>query len=159
VYSQNNVGRIGLTIRDGVVIHDGASVGIALGQSNRVKLVLEDVTIDNNGGGAIADCSGLKLKGENVTITNNGTGICGDGIKLKNATITGNGVAGIFSWTARVKLKDSTVTGNDAGGNGFDIVTSKRPRLVDSTCGRSAQVAPLATPDAGSPSWGVCTND
>ncbi len=160
VFAQNNVGRrIGVTIRNGVDIHDHGIVGIALGQGNRVKLDLDDVTLRNNAGGPIADCTGVKLKGVDVVIADNGAGLCGDGIKLQNATITGNGIAGIFSWKARVKLLDSTVTGNDAGGNGYDIVTSRRPKLVNTTCGRSAQVAPLAQPDAGSPSWAVCAGD
>jgi len=160
VFAPNNVGKIGVTMRDGVVMHDIRESAIALGQGNKVKLELDDVTIRDNAGSAVADCNGLKLKATDFAVTNNGTGICGDAIKVKRGTITGNGVAGIFSWTARVKLIDSTVTGNDTADNAYDIETTKRPKLVNSSCDHSVQLPAFpGLPAPGAPSWGVCTGD
>lgn len=156
VFAPNNVGKIGVTVREGVVLHGINQSAIALGQGNKVKLELDDVTIRDNAGSAVGDCSGLKLKATDLTVTNNGTGICGDGVKVKRGTITGNGVAGIFSWKARVKLIDSTVSANDP----YDLETTKRPKLANSTCDHSVQLPPFpGLPAPGAPSWGVCTGD
>ena len=160
VFAPNNVGSIDVTLRGGVELHDINQSAIALGQGNKVKLDLSDVSIHDNPGSAVADCEGLKLKAVDVTVTNNGTGICGDAIKVKRGTITGNGVAGIFSWKARVLLIDSSVTGTDPTGNAYDIETTHRPRLVNSTCEHSVQLPGFpALPAPGAPSWGVCTGD
>jgi len=65
---------------------------------------------------------------------------------------------GVFSWP-RARLRGTTVTGNDPI-NGFDVATHRKPRLLDSTCGKSAQAPEFpGFPDPGSPSWGVCLND
>jgi hypothetical protein len=160
VFAPNNIGRVGVTIRGGVVLDGHGDAAIALGQSNRVKLRLQDVTIRDNPGSAVANCSGLKIKASDIIVSNNAAGLCGDGLRLDRATITDNDFAGVFSWTARVRLRDSTVTGNNAGGDNFDIATHKRPRLRGTTCDRSVQLPDfpgLAGP--ASPSWGVCTND
>jgi hypothetical protein len=160
VFAPDNVGKIAVTMRDGVVLHDINQSAIALGQGNKVKLELDDVTIRDNAGSAVADCNGLKLKATDFTVTNNGTGICGDAIKVKRGTITGNGVAGIFSWTARVKLIDSTVSANDPTGTAYDLETTRPPKLVRSTCDHSVRLPPFpGLPASGAPSWAVCTGD
>jgi hypothetical protein len=158
--AQNNIGRVKVTVRDGVVFHDLGTAAIALGEANRVKLRLDNVTIRDNPGRAVVGCNYLRIKATGLTVARNAAGLCGIGISLIGASITDNDDSGIFSWKARVRLKDSTVTGNNVSGPNYDIVTHRKPRLVNSTCDRSVQlpeVPGLATPS--SPSWGVCAND
>jgi hypothetical protein len=46
---------------------------------------------------------------------------------------------------------DSTITGNDSAADGIDLMSRRKPRVVDGTCGRSANFD-------GVP-WGVCAGD
>jgi hypothetical protein len=79
---------------------------------------------------------------------------------LTDATITGNTGVGVIG--ERITLKNSTVSGNNTtaqvigGGetvDGIDLISKRKPRLINSTCGRSAQLSVLSN------SWGVCAND
>ena len=68
-------------------------------------------------------------------------------VRGSGVTIIDGPVYGIAS--ARIILEGSTITGNSPR----DLISLKRPILIDSICGRSEVV------DSGGTSWGVCTND
>lgn len=88
---------------------------------------------------------------EDSTITGGaGRAIYGAAIKLANVTIAGAGGVGVDAQRS-VRALDSTITGNDTAGTGIDIRSVKRPRVIRTTCGRSAD-------ENGAP-WGVCAND
>lgn len=151
-----------VTIRNGVVLRGHRILAIALGQQKPARLFLDGVTIRDNMG-AIGDWVGLRLDAREVLVTGNGSGLAGKAIRVRNSTITGTAGAGIWGGgTARVWVYDSTVTGNGIGpeGYGYDIVTSRRPRLYRSTCGRSTRVAWWAPVEPNLPPWrGLCLND
>jgi len=111
-----------LDVRDVTITGADTAIG-----SWRKLLVRRVTLVDNVAWGIFGAGPGLKPKIYDSSITNSGTGVN-----------TGYGVV----------LKRSTVTGNAYG----DLVTSRRPKLVDSTCGVS-----LGAPGGGS--WGVCTAD
>ena len=105
---------------------------------------LTDFTAHDNGNyGAHASST---LVGTNVvTIDNGGDGLSAGKLKLSGLTATGNATTGINATHAVVR--DGTLTGN-----GVDVYTVYRPRLVDSTCGTSQQAGTSNT-------WSVCTSD
>jgi hypothetical protein len=138
------LGQYRLTLSN-LSIHDNSS-GIV--QAGTVKLT--DVDISNNQLRAIGRAR--VVKGTNVTANGNGLqAILADRVRLQSLTATGNGDVGVIGSTG-VALENSTVTGNQAGGDGVDILSGRRPRLVNTTCGRSGNM------DDGAP-WGVCTLD
>ena len=161
VFAPNNEGHHTAWIHGGVELSGHALAAIALGQANKVKLILEDVDIHDNPGSGIADCTGLKVKATDVSIVRSAAGICGDGIVLIRSEVEDNQGMGIFSWRAHVRLKDSTATGNDAAGNNWDVATRFKPQLGGtSSCGHSVVVPKFPDlPTPTSPSWGVCAND
>lgn len=113
-------------------------------------LNLVDVDLSNN------TLRGIELtrlvKGTNVTASGNGLqGIFAERVRVQSLTATGNGAEGVIG-VKGLKLESSTVTGNDAAGAGVDIVAGRRPRLIETTCGRSASF------EDGTP-WGVCASD
>jgi hypothetical protein len=72
------------------------------------------------------------------------------GLRLESSSITGNTPPwGIYnSHGGAIRLDNSTVTGHT-----IDLLSVRRPRLINSTCGTSSQLS------ATGPTWGVCTND
>ena len=78
--------------------------------------------------------------------------VAGYGVVGKNLIVTDNIGFGISAFS-KLRLKDSTVTGNNGFDVGIDLISSARPHLTDTTCGRST------TGDVGLHSWHVCTND
>jgi hypothetical protein len=72
-------------------------------------------------------------------------------VVLHGCTITGNGGVGVQGSSAL--LRDCSVTGNNGSGQGIDLRTLRRPRLISSTCGRSQKV------DVVGEHWDVCTDD
>lgn len=108
------------------------------------------VAID--GSSFVGVSSGGSMRLSDCVVSGGATyGLQGSNVKLDRCSVTGNGAVGVESLSLR--LKDSTVTGNGASFDGIDVATLKRPKLLDSTCGRSQQFQSPAQ------NWGVCTND
>ena len=161
-------GRQVLTVTD-VTIHDCESGVVASGvQPSKVlasglsvtdcaqhgvdaaRLRGENVTASGNGGVGLAVGH---LKAAIVDASNNGTsGVFGSVARVTSLVATGNGGAGVR--VVRGALRDSTLTGNDALGAGHDLLTARRPRVVNTVCGKSGVLGGRATA-----TWGVCAND
>jgi hypothetical protein len=89
-----------------------------------------------------------RVRGANITITDTDyVGIEGD-VRLRRLTIVGGPHQGIVG---SVRLVDSIVTGHAD----YDLLTGTRPRLIRSTCGRSARLRQGVSIG----SWNVCTDD
>jgi hypothetical protein len=160
-------------------VSDLAVIGATMQAIGGPHLVLTNVTI-RDGGEPITTAS---LTATNLVVTNNhgvmamnrgtirgliatgNTGAVFSGgiggtfflrsfgpLRLTGATITGNTGVGVTG--VRVTLKNSTVTGNNPTGDGIDLLTTNRPRLINSTCGRSAELNRFL-----GASWRVCAND
>jgi hypothetical protein len=121
------------------------------------RVTLNNVSITHNGsdnpelGAIVANW----VRGTQVILSDNfGYGLEGpaQSIVFRNLTATGNAEPVTFAYHAR--LIDSTLTGNDAGGAGVDVYTLRRPRLQNTTCGRSGG----RQGDETIPS-GVCSKD
>ena len=141
-----------------VTIRDGAGSAIAFGQPG--SLDLRNVTVANNGAGVAATNAG-RIRGTNVVVTNNANGgVQARRLRFTGLTLQGNGAPGLLTFKGGVHLVDSTLTGNNSGMGDLDLATRRRPGLYNTTCGRSARVPdPPAIPAPTDPSWGVCTND
>jgi len=141
-----------------VTIRDGAGSAIAFGAPGLLDLT--NVTVDNNGAGVSATNAG-RIRGTNVVITNNANGGAGARrLRFTGLTLQGNGAPGLVSFRGGVHLVDSTLTGNNSGMGDLDLATRRRPGVYNTTCGRSARVPdPPAVPAPTDPSWGICTND
>ena len=148
--------------------------------SGPIRIYLSGIDIDNTAcpvAGSRAKDISLRL--QDVNVTDNATGLSAGRIKAVNLTATGNGVAGLDG-RRYVRLIDSTITANDGIGviartgvtlrnttvsgndpvNGFDVASHLKPHLHDATCDHSVVIPdPFALPDAGSPTWGVCSGD
>ncbi len=118
-------------------------------------LTLVDVSITGNSGDGIFYTSQVgngRVDAERVDISGNG----GVGIKvagkitLKDATITGNGEAGVVSERKTIKGRNAIVTGNGPGG---DLAAYRRPRLIlVSACDHSVNLKAGGT-------FGICALD
>jgi hypothetical protein len=115
------------------------------------KVIAIDVTSSGNGvtapGHGIIGFGGVS--GRNLTVTaNTSEGIAASAgrISLKSCQVTGN-AEGVIGFS--VAIVGCTVTGN---GGGADLVSARRPRARNSTCGTSVDSGTLGT-------WGGCTND
>jgi hypothetical protein len=161
--------RVRLTVRN--VVFRANEVGILGTYAGRNKVTLADVTFEDNGQWALSArnliatnlvvrgnapggfyaiaASTARISGSNIS-DNLTVGIQGNTLRLDGVTVTGNTGAGIVA-TRRLRLVDSVATGNDAAAAGVDIRSDRRPHLVASTCGRSA--------DENGVPWGVCTGD
>ncbi len=129
-----------------VTIADNHTYGINSGVLSAV-----DLTVTGNGGTGIA--LARTLRGEMVTVSDNGSeGIFAARVVVSNLTATGNGGSGVRA--GRASLKDSTLTGNDGFGAGIDVTTKRKPRVRDTTCGKSQKIGAQLGDD-----WGVCTGD
>jgi hypothetical protein len=106
---------------------------------------IENLTITNSGQ------EGLQANRRAVIVDSTITGNAGDGVragrlaKLSRSTVSGNGENGVGA--VSIKLWDSTVTGNSTSGLCYpcfnacpDLRSRTRPRLYNSTCGRSLNV-------------------
>jgi hypothetical protein len=159
-------------------VSDVAVVGVTMQAIGGPRLVLTNVTIQDGGEPITTsrlDATNLVLTNNHgalqanratirgLTATGNTGGAAADGsgtffiraykrLVLSDATITGN--VGVAITGARVTLRNSTVTGNDTTGNGIDLLTTAKPRLIESTCGRSAELNAFI-----GASWQVCTDD
>lgn len=129
--------------------------------------------ITGSGGSIVGAAVGIvaaSTEVRDVTITGTVTAIASwRKILLRNATLVDNVAWGIFAAGCKPKIYDSSITNSGTGvnssygvllkgsavtGNGYgDLVTSRRPKLVSSTCGTSSGAPP------GTATWGVCTLD
>jgi hypothetical protein len=95
--------------------------------------------------------------GSSATNDNQLSGVDGGKVSITGLTATGNGTAGqaygagVFAGS--IRLVNSNVTGNLYEGEPIDIVAGRRPRLINTTGGRSLDL--FAEPQ----SWGVCAGD
>ena len=153
-----------LEMRD-VTLRDGA---IAIAAERHAKL--DDVTVDGfSVAGVLAprlEANGLRVR--NVTVQlhaaalsttairgsgievadNDGPGILARSIRASNVTVRDN--AGVGITTVHARLESSTLVDNDPSGEGIDLDSLRRPRLLSTTCRRSR--------GPGGP-WGVCAED
>jgi hypothetical protein len=139
-----------VTVSGGISLH-GNGDGIYNGGS---RLTLVDVDLSNNSGNGIFVLS-KRVKGSNVTANDNGgAGLFAQqgSLTIDGLTANGNGAFGIN--VKRGKLLNSTLTGNQGGYPSnppfVDVVSTRRPRLVNTVCDHS--LGPNGT-------WGVCAQD
>lgn len=123
--------------------HSGISAGTVRAQT---------LTVTTNDSG---DCIlGRTIRGTDVTVTGCHTGIGALGsARLQRLTATGNVTIGVSA--ARVRLLDSVVTGNIFIGQPLDILSTRRPSVIRTTCGVSRQLIG----DVVGATWGVCADD
>jgi hypothetical protein len=129
-------------------------------------MILENVTSSGWGAGLnagiLADRPG-RVRGMHVTVSDNAeVGMWVGKAKITGLTATGNGDplpnagplgGGVFG--SRVVFLDSSISGNFFRGVPGDVVTGRRPRLVNPTCGSGVQLTSDLTLDT----WGVCSDD
>jgi len=161
-------GRQRLTVSD-VTIHD-CKWGILDDSSRRSAVVASNLSVT---GCTQAGLQLAKLRGSGITANGNGgPGLAVDRIRAENVVTNDNGAPGIFGGAARVTglvannngdagirvvkaaLRDATLTGNNGYGVGFDVLTKRRPRVVNVTCGKSGVIGGVITD-----TWGVCAGD
>ena len=129
-----------------VTVMNSTLYGIRVG-----KLVASNLTVSGTGGDGILTDRGIK--GSDVAVTGNHTGIGGRGfVRLTGLTATGN-ISGLFA-LRRVRLEDSVVSGNA----GDDLLTRRRPVLLNTACETSAMLLGTGPYTIGPP-WGVCAGD
>ena len=114
------------------------------------KLLAEGFTVTGTGQNSLYAVATLSLRGTLIDVSNNdAVGIFTRKLKATNLTANGNTRVGVDART--IKLEDSTLTGNNAAGAGIDVRSLRKPRLINTTCGRSA--------DNDGATWAVCAND
>jgi hypothetical protein len=156
-----------LSLSDVTIHHDkGGALGAAYFAH---KMILRRVDIHHSSGIATS----IDVDAVDVTIAGSPPGTCdyqaslqGRHIKARNVTANFVGAEKLVATNLTVNaacdeginvrgkavLLDSSITGAQK----FDVVTTKPPVLVGTTCGTSAHL--LADGTYG-PTWGVCTND
>lgn len=160
--------RVHLTVRN--VTLRANDVGILGSYAGRTKVTATDVVLDDHQQWALSTRS---LKAVNLSVRGNagplfvvsaatgridggeisdngGLALTGGRLRLDGVSVTGNVGPGVRA-SRTLRLVDSTVTGNGTGGSGIDLLSERRPKLTNSTCGRSE--GPTGAP------WGVCAND
>ncbi len=154
------------------VVGPGTIMGAGSGIMGSESLELKDVAITISGGIGVAAAKKLKL--DHVSISGAAFGaLFGTSAKIVDSTITativgvtteGPGAQGGGPCTKdSMILRRSSVTGtsgapcvgSDPPANCADIITCRKPKLSQSTCGTSCQG------NGGVPCqpWGVCTGD
>jgi hypothetical protein len=146
----------GIVDIDGRVIVTNTSISaLQWGIAGAKKAALDGVTVavTSPGGyciGATAERRSVVV-GQNVTLTSCVDGIWASGkVRLTGLTATNNSGIGVYS-AKRLVLKSSTVTGSGV----VDLLSGRRPVLLDTTCGTSR----MDTYDPVPPTWGVCADD
>jgi hypothetical protein len=148
---------------------DSTRVGID-GPARNPFVRATNVTVSNS---ALYGFYIARVHAENVTATGSEIGVYSATLKAVNLNASNNAAYGVYVLRSllatglvvtdnagegiladgRIRLVDSTVTGNDIGGEGIDIESARRPRLINTTCGRSERT----TPPFGD--WDICAND
>jgi hypothetical protein len=140
----------------------------------KLRVVGVDIALSGFGGIAAASVGNVVLEGVTITGATVGAISLERNVKVIDSTISAN-VAGVLAGVSNsgnvsecrkggVLLRRSSVTGADPnlcagldppGANCVDVVSCKRPKLDDATCGTSCQGG------TGAPctSWGVCSAD
>ncbi len=120
-----------------------------------VELRGTNLTANNNGGTGVVVFGRTRVA--NVTANNNtGGGVTAyKSARLDGLTAQGNTGPGIFG--ERPRLRNSTVTGNVFHAAPLDLLTERRPRLLNTSCDHSARFDEEQQ-SAGAP-WGVCSGD
>ncbi len=97
-----------------------------------------------------------RVQAADITITDSLPGeTIGDGrMRFRRLVLTGSSTLGVSATALR--LVDSYVMGDIGGYPGFDLVASQRPKLIRSTCGRSARWNRVGLAVG---TWGVCVHD
>jgi hypothetical protein len=165
-----------LDLRGFTLTGDAAGAGVVCGEpcgDQPLSICKSSCKIFGSGGAIVGTGLGIygnSLDVHDVTITGCTTAIGSlRRLTLRHATISANAAWGILAPSCKPKIYDSTITDSGSGVNSSygvllkhsnvtgniygDLVTSRRPKLVDSTCGTSAG----APPSGGT--WGVCTLD
>lgn len=142
---------VGVAAERGSVKVDGVDFATyAIGILSQRTVQAKNATFTGHQNSAIEARQAVKV--ENCTFAGNGNAVSSSStVKLTSSTITG----GAFGLNTRgANLIDSTIDTTTDGGNGPDIVTLSRPRLVRSTCAGTSKrrYDPVA-------SWGVCALD
>lgn len=127
------------------------SVPFSNNPSNYLKILLTDVTANDNSNNGIA-CAAARIRGTDVTTNGNGSiGLTTNApVVLRNFTSLGNSLGYYVPADLPSLLKDSTITGSTGG---LDIVTGAPPILVNTICEHSADSVFPNSP------WGVCSGD
>jgi len=151
-----------------LTIHDTLRSAIVLAYFAR-RLVLRDITSYNNAGiGTTVD-----IDATDVSLAGSPPGGCGLGAALQGGRVRATNVTASYVSARRLKARNLTVAAVCAdgiridgkatlldssitGAQQVDVLTGKKPRLVNTTCGTSAQLLPDGS--AG-PTWGVCAGD
>jgi hypothetical protein len=148
-------------------VRDSGTAGIAVVSEGVGRLTVSNVILENNEFCILTDFLRGKVTGEQVTLTD-----CGLGIQARKILITGLTASGTYTvaQARRTMLRDSTVSASTGtaftgkavtltnstvtgSASGVDLLTDRRPRLVNSTCEVSRKLSqPTET-------WGVCAND
>jgi hypothetical protein len=129
-----------------VVVRESRDYGIhAFG-----RIIATNLSVRNAMGGFGYGIYAFDLRGTNVSVTDNPERAIEIArlVQVTGLTVTGNGEGGLSA--TKIDLTDSVLTGNED----FDLLTPRRPRLTNTSCGRSA-----GRDGDMSISWGVCTDD
>lgn len=144
----------------------GVGAGIAA-VSDGGRITISNVHLDNHSIALLTDFDTGKVYATDLTLTYNGFGMQARKIRVTNLTASANFTvaqagkttiedstvvaSGGSAFTGRkVVLVNSSVTGSQSG---IDLLTQRRPRVVNSTCEVSRILQnPTET-------WGVCAND
>jgi hypothetical protein len=146
----------GIVDIDGRVIVANTSISAQQwGIAGARKAALDGVTVAVTapGGYCIGATAEIRssVVGQNVTLTSCVDGIWASGkVRLDGLTATNNSGVGVYS-AKRLVLKNSSV----AGSGPIDLLSGRRPVLLNTTCDTSAQ----DTTDPVLPTWGVCALD
>ena len=124
-----------------------AARGNKWGMTHKAPRIIEliDVDMSDNLRYGIS-ARGGRIRGRNVTANRNGLGgVWGPIEEMVNLTATGNGVDGgayvvLFGQRRTPRFIDSTITENNGLGRGFDVLTTLRVKLRNTTCGRGARI-------------------
>ena len=106
----------------------------------------------------ISGISARRVSGSQIVASGNGApnessnGIIADTVRIDQLTAQHNLGPGVSA--QHMRLQNSTVTENNGLGIGVDLASSSRPRLRETTCGRSQKFGSVAGDD-----WDVCLND
>jgi hypothetical protein len=116
-------------------------------------LTLSQVSVTDNAGDGITYLSVLgngRIDGDGVTITGNrGDGILTTGkVKLEDALVQDNGGVGVESILKSIRVLRGTLVHNTDG----DVVSFRRSKLVEATCGHSVDLRNGGT-------FAICTLD
>jgi len=110
---------------------------------------LSDVSVSNSGGDGIL---GPRIVGDGVTVSNCHTAVSSNGrVRLTGLTSTSN-LYGVVA--RRIVLTDSVLGAGDP-----DVLSVRRPVLVDTVCETSSSLVQAPGGFVNGPTWGVCAND